>query len=101
MAELLVPRLIKDYRFDIGGHRFYTKVEIVDRLWHEVLGNDFITVPRLSRIYYQGRFFSYPLEAYNALFTLGVIDSALILFSYFKAKLRPSPAEDNFEQWVQ
>ena len=90
----------KGYRFDIGGHRFYTKVEIVDQLWHEVLGNDFISVPRLSRIYYQGRFFNYPLEAYNALFTLGIIDSALILLSYFKAKLRPSPAEDNFEQWV-
>ena len=90
----------KGYRFDIGGHRFYTKVEVVDKLWHEVLGNDFISVPRLSRIYYQGRFFNYPLEAYNALFNLGIIDSTLILLSYFKAKLKPSPTEDNFEQWV-
>ncbi|MEM6598369.1 MAG: NAD(P)/FAD-dependent oxidoreductase [Cyanobacteria bacterium P01_D01_bin.36] len=90
----------KGYRFDIGGHRFFTKVQEVEDLWHEVLADDFIKVPRLSRIYYDGKFFNYPLEPYDALSNLGVIDSALILYSYVKVKLRPNPVEDNLEQWV-
>jgi Protoporphyrinogen oxidase len=61
----------KGYRFDIGGHRFYTKVEAVQQLWQEVLGNEFIKVPRLSRIFYRGKFFNYPISAFNTLFNLG------------------------------
>lgn len=90
----------KGYRFDIGGHRFYTKVEVVQKLWLEVLGNDFIKVPRLSRIYYGGKFFNYPLSVFNTLFNLGIIESALILLSYFKIKVRPLTEETTFEQWV-
>jgi UDP-galactopyranose mutase len=26
------------FRFDLGGHRFFTKSPEVERLWHEVLG---------------------------------------------------------------
>lgn len=90
----------KGYRFDIGGHRFFTKVSEVQQLWHEVLASDMIKVPRLSRIYYDGKFFSYPLEPYNALSNLGLRNSALILASYCKIKLFPNPVEDNLEQWV-
>jgi protoporphyrinogen oxidase len=90
----------KDYRFDIGGHRFFTKVPEVQHLWREMLGDDFIKVPRLSRIYYQGKFFSYPLEPMNAVSNLGVIQSLLIVYSYFKVKFYPLPVEENFEQWV-
>jgi protoporphyrinogen oxidase len=90
----------KNYRFDIGGHRFFTKVPEVQNLWHEVLATDMIKVPRLSRIYYDGKFFSYPLEPANALANLGVTNSALILASYVKIKLFPYPVEDNLEQWV-
>ncbi|HHP7231509.1 MAG TPA: NAD(P)/FAD-dependent oxidoreductase [Xenococcaceae cyanobacterium] len=90
----------KGYRFDIGGHRFFTKVGEVEQLWQEVLGDEFIKVPRLSRIYYKNRFFSYPLEPYNALSNLGLINSVLIMWSYFKAKVKPNPIEENFEQWV-
>lgn len=90
----------KGYRFDIGGHRFYTKVEAVQRLWQEVLGKDFIKVPRQSRIYYKGRFFNYPLDAYNTLSNLGFWESLQIVLSYFKAKLSPLPEEENLEQWV-
>ncbi|MEM8504155.1 MAG: NAD(P)/FAD-dependent oxidoreductase [Cyanobacteria bacterium P01_D01_bin.1] len=90
----------KGYRFDIGGHRFFTKVKEVEELWREVLADEFIKVPRLSRIYYDGKFFSYPLEPYDALSNLGVLNSYLILYSYAKAKLRPHPVEDNLEQWV-
>ncbi|MGK7892405.1 MAG: FAD-dependent oxidoreductase, partial [Xenococcus sp. (in: cyanobacteria)] len=90
----------KGYRFDIGGHRFFTKVPQVEHLWHEVLEDDFIKVPRLSRIYYKGKFFSYPLEAWNAVSNLGLIQSFLIIYSYLKVKAFPLPIEENFEQWV-
>lgn len=90
----------KGYRFDIGGHRFYTKVEAVTQLWQEVLGAEFIKVPRLSRIYYRGRFFNYPLDVFNTLLNLGIVESGLILLSYLKAKLFPIAEEQTFEQWV-
>lgn len=93
----------KGYRFDIGGHRFYTKIQVVHQLWHEVLGNDFIQVPRLSRIYYRGKFFNYPLSLWNALSNLGIFSSFMILLSYLRAKLKAklTPKKpQNFEEWV-
>jgi len=88
------------YRFDIGGHRFFTKIAPVEALWRELLGSEFISVPRLSRIHYRGRFFDYPLKAANALRGLGPIDAFLILASYVRWHQRPYPVEENFEQWV-
>jgi len=90
----------KGFRFDIGGHRFFTKIPQVEELWHEILGKDFISVPRLSRIHYNGRFFDYPLKAFNALRGLGPVNALLILLSYVKWHYRPYPVEENFEQWV-
>ncbi|MEB3295331.1 MAG: NAD(P)/FAD-dependent oxidoreductase [Synechococcales bacterium] len=90
----------KGYRFDIGGHRFFTKVPEVQQLWQEVLGNDFIKVPRLSRIYYNGKFFQYPLSAFDTLQKIGVFNSIRILWSYLEARQNPHPVEENLEQWV-
>ena len=90
----------KGYRFDIGGHRFFTKIAPVEALWHEILGNEFISVPRLSRIHYQGKYFDYPLKAGNALGGLGLWNTFRIGFSYLRSQLSPSPVEENFEQWV-
>ena len=90
----------KGYRFDIGGHRFFTKIEPVQQMWEEILPDDFLTVPRLSRIHYGGRFFDYPFKAGNALRGLGPWESLRIIASYLKAHFRPSPIEENFEQWV-
>jgi len=90
----------KGYRFDIGGHRFFTHLEAVENLWQEVLGEEFIKVARLSRIYYQGRYFNYPLNIFNTLANLGIVESLLILLSYFRAKGRPYPEEKTFEYWV-
>jgi protoporphyrinogen oxidase len=91
----------KGYRFDIGGHRFYTKIPEIQQIWEEMLEEEFIKVSRLSRIYYRGRFFNYPLNFLNALINLGLIESLLIFLSYLKAKLWPSREEETFEQWVQ
>ncbi len=90
----------KGYRFDIGGHRFFTKIAPVQKLWEEWLGTEFIDVPRLSRIHFSGKYFDYPLKAFNALAGLGLVNAARILISYARAKLNPSPIEDTFEQWV-
>lgn len=88
------------FRFDIGGHRFFTKVPEVEAIWNSVLGDDFITVPRLSRIYYKGRYFDYPLKILNALWNTGPYEAVAIVLSYVKWRLRPHPVEDTFEQWV-
>jgi protoporphyrinogen oxidase len=88
------------YRFDIGGHRFFTKSEEVNQFWEEVLGDAFLCVRRMSRIYFNNRFFHYPLRPMNAFIGLGPLNSMLILGSYAKQKLFPYKVEDNFEQWV-
>jgi protoporphyrinogen oxidase len=90
----------KGYHFDIGGHRFFTKVKAVENMWHEVLGEDFLVCNRLSRIYYDKKFFYYPLRASNALFGLGMWNSFLIVLSYIKAQLFPDKPEETLEQWV-
>lgn len=90
----------KDFYFDLGGHRFFTKFDEVNELWNEVLGDKFRKTPRLSRIYYRNKFFNYPLTAMNALFGVGIKDTFIILFSYFKARVFPYKKEETFEEWV-
>jgi protoporphyrinogen oxidase len=87
------------YRFDLGGHRFFTKLAPIERLWEEVLGDDFLTRPRLSRIYYGGRYFYYPLEARNVVRQLGFIESLRCAGSYFAGCARPT-RDETFEDWV-
>ena len=88
------------YRFDIGGHRFFTKVGEVEDMWNEVLEDDFITVPRLSRIFYRDKFFDYPLKFMNALTSIGPYEAVRIVISYIKWQLRPYREENSFEEWV-
>jgi protoporphyrinogen oxidase len=88
------------YRFDIGGHRFFTKIAPVEALWHEILGAEFISVPRMSRIHYGGKYFDYPLKAMNALRGLGLWNALMCVLSYVSSHLRPYPVEENLEQWV-
>src|SRR5439155_14637224 len=79
----------RGYRFDIGGHRFFSKVPLINELWQEMLGEDFLVRPRLSRIHYDGRFFAYPLQALDALVGLGPVEALLVGLSYTKARLFP------------
>ncbi|MBT2188536.1 NAD(P)/FAD-dependent oxidoreductase [Sphingobium nicotianae] len=88
------------FRFDIGGHRFFSKSKEVVDLWNEILPHDFIDRPRMSRIYYQGKFYSYPLRAFEALRNLGIWRSTLCMASYAKAKLAPIKEVKSFEDWV-
>ncbi|MBI5446859.1 MAG: FAD-dependent oxidoreductase, partial [Deltaproteobacteria bacterium] len=88
------------FRFDIGGHRFFTKVKEVEDLWHEVLTDDFIRVPRESRILYRSKLFSYPLKPIEAFLGLGPIESFRCFASFLSALLFPRLPEDDFETWV-
>ncbi len=90
----------KGFLFDIGGHRFFSKSKEVEDFWTEILADDLLDRPRSSRIYYNKQFFSYPLVATEALTKLGVIESALCVLSYFKAKMFPVKNPVNFEDWV-
>ena len=91
----------RGYRFDIGGHRFFSKNEEVEELWTEILGAEMLTRNRLSRIYYRGRFFAYPIQAFNALWNLGPIEAALCLVSYARARLTPVKNPRTLEDWVR
>lgn len=88
------------YRIDIGGHRFYTKEPEVQGLWEGLLGADFLRRPRLSRIFFNGRFYQYPLSLANVVGNLGIIESLRIVASYVGARFRPLQPEETFEQWV-
>lgn len=90
----------KGYLFDMGGHRFFTKVALVEQIWKDVLGKDFITRPRASRIYYRRKFFQYPLEPMNALTGLGIAEALRCGLSYAWAQVFRSVPEDDLETWV-
>jgi protoporphyrinogen oxidase len=90
----------KGYHFDIGGHRFFSKSREVEDLWTELLPNDMLTRPRSSRIYYGGKFYSYPLKPVETLLKLGPFETTRCILSYLRARLQPIDAPANFEDWV-
>ncbi len=90
-----------DFLFDIGGHRFFSKAKEVVDLWHEILPDDFVSRRRLSRIYYGGKFYSYPLSAFQALRNLGIFTSIACVLSYAFAKAFPIGSPRSFHDWVR
>ena len=88
------------YRFDLGGHRFFTKSKEVDDLWHEVMKEEFLKRPRMSRIYWRGKFLDYPLNGQDVIKKLGPVELTRCLLSYMWAAITPNGREDNLEQWV-
>jgi protoporphyrinogen oxidase len=89
------------WRFDIGGHRFYTKVQAVEDLWHEILApGDFLLRPRMSRIYYEGKFYDYPINVVNALRNLGLAEAALCGLSFLKVRVFPPKDQSSLEGYV-
>ncbi|MEX0663754.1 MAG: NAD(P)/FAD-dependent oxidoreductase [Acidimicrobiia bacterium] len=89
------------WRFDIGGHRFFTKVQPVEDLWFEILGpEDFLRRPRLSRIYYRGKFYDYPISAMNALRNLGPIEAVRCVMSYLWVRVHPPKDKTTLEGFV-
>src|SRR6202049_3924836 len=90
----------KGFLFDIGGHRFFSRSKEVIDLWNEILPQDFIERPRLSRIFYDGKYYSYPLKAFEALNNLGYIESGLCVLSYFHKRAFPNEQTNTFHEWV-
>jgi protoporphyrinogen oxidase len=88
------------FRFDLGGHRFFTKSKEVDDLWHEVLDDEFLLRPRMSRIYWNGRFLDYPLRGPDVIKKLGPVELTRAFLSYLAAAVRPKGTEESFEEWV-
>jgi protoporphyrinogen oxidase len=88
------------YRFDLGGHRFFTKVKEVDDLWHEIMKEEFLKRPRQSRIYWRRKFLEYPLQGMDVIRKLGPVELTRCLLSYLWAVIKPKGREDSFEQWV-
>src|SRR5260370_39287857 len=90
----------KGYRFDIGGHRFFSKNQEVEDLWTEILGPEMLTRGRLSRIYYRGRYFAYPIKAANAPWNLVPIEAVRGIASYAYARVRPIRNPRSLEDWL-
>ena len=88
------------YRFDLGGHRFFTKSIEVDTLWHEVLGDEFLRRPRMSRIYWNNRYLDYPLRGPDVIRKLGPVELARCMGSYARAAVRRNKVDDSLEDWV-
>ena len=88
------------YRFDIGGHRFFTKDAEVEKFWNDIIGEDFLTRKRISSIYYNEQFISYPLKPFELLYKLSFIQNCAFVISYLLEKLFPSPKENHYENWV-
>lgn len=90
----------KGYRFDIGGHRFFSKSKEIEDLWSELLPNDFVTRPRSSQILYRNKFFPYPLKPFVTFFRLGPVESFRCFFSYVRVKFSPVRPAKNFQEWM-
>lgn len=90
----------KNFHFDIGGHRFFSKSQEVEDFWTEILGDEMLERPRSSRIYYGGKFYSYPLVALEALRNLGLFQSTLCVISFVYYQIFPIKDPKNFEEWV-
>jgi protoporphyrinogen oxidase len=89
------------WRFDLGGHRFFTKVQAVEDLWHEILPDDeFLQRPRKSRVYYRGKFFAYPIKPLDALRKLGPLEAVLCAGSALWVRVRPPKNKDTLEGYV-
>ena len=91
---------VQGFLFDLGGHRFHTDLPEIETLWTDIMQDDFLLRPRLSRIYYRRRFFDYPLKLLSTLRKLGFGTSAAIMASYLYARVRPYRDPQSFEQWV-
>ena len=91
---------IDGYRFDLGGHRFFTKAREVEALWNEIMGDEFLLRPRMSRIYWNKKFLDYPLRGPDVIRKLGPVELTRCVASYLKAAVLPRRREESLEDWV-
>ncbi len=85
---------------DLGPHRFFSSDPRVNEFWLDAVDNEYVMVQRLTRIYYKNKFFSYPIQALNALRGLGILEAIKCVFSYLRARISPFKHDDKFDIWV-
>ena len=90
----------EDFRFDIGGHAFFSKSEEINEVWRQIMPENFVECPALSRVRFRGKFFNYPPEIMNVFLNLGLFETIAVLGSYFNARLKPIKPELSFAQWA-
>jgi protoporphyrinogen oxidase len=93
----------KGFRFDLGGHRFFTKNDEINKLFNEVVGKDVLKVKRYTPIYFRKKYFDYPIKISNVMKNLGPMTSARIIFDYIYIRIANFivPRKDKtFEDWV-
>ncbi len=90
----------KGYKFDIGPHHFITEDLSIEKWWKELMGPDFIKHNRFTRIYYNKRYFNYPLNGINVIKNLSFIECVSCVLSYLKYTLFPIKNIQSFEDWV-
>ena len=91
------------YRFDLGGHRFFTKDPELEAFVKELMGVEFIVAPRSSKIYFRGKYFDYPLKPFNALFGMGIAATLEIITDYVTERIKNlvrKPRIVSLEDWV-
>lgn len=88
------------YKVDLGPHRFFSKNKRVNELWLEIVEKDYQLIDRLTRIFYKGKFYHYPLKPFNALANLGPLETTRCILSYFMERLFPTKEDGTFESWV-
>jgi protoporphyrinogen oxidase len=91
---------IDGYRFDLGGHRFFTKAHEVEALWNEIMGDELLLRPRMSRIYWNNKFLDYPLRGPDVIRKLGPVELTRCVASYAKVAVSPKRREESLEDWV-
>lgn len=87
-------------RFDIGPHRFFTKNQEMNKIWHDILGEDFRSVARMTRIFYKNKYFNYPISPLDALIKLGPLESFDVIASFFIAQVNKKDKAVTFEDWI-
>ncbi len=90
----------RGFRFDIGGHRFFSKSNEINMLWKKILPNNFTVRNRKSRIFFNKKFFNYPLDLFEVIFKLGIFESFICFFSFIKAKIFPIKKPKSYHDWI-
>ncbi|HEV2108305.1 MAG TPA: FAD-dependent oxidoreductase, partial [Thermomicrobiales bacterium] len=76
-----------EFKFDIGGHRWFTKSDELNGIFREVIAEELLMVNRTSRIYFDGRYVDYPLNIKNALKEIGPVTAAVAVLDSERTKL--------------
>lgn len=88
VGGLAATKRFRNFKFDLGGHRFFTDNHSLDRFFRDLLRGELVETLRKSKIYKNGKLINYPLRA-SVVFQLNPIEIALSFFTYLFRKIKP------------